>query len=105
MLFLYQVVLAQFPFIDLSKSSLIYNECVTAKQFAITIDDGPSLNIDRVLNSLAKKNVTATFFVNALNYANLVSNAESQRLLRAIDRAGHQVHDFYLDWIPLVFAC
>ena len=53
----------------------------------LTFDDGPSPNTDRVLDTLDRYGVKATFFV----VGNSASSAENQERMRTITAAGHAI--------------
>jgi peptidoglycan/xylan/chitin deacetylase (PgdA/CDA1 family) len=69
-----------------------FTECSTPGKWALTFDDGPSKNIPQLLAKLSELGINATFFVNALNYADMTSPNSSDSLnLNAIYNQGHQV--------------
>ncbi|KAI9593840.1 hypothetical protein BDF19DRAFT_447055 [Syncephalis fuscata] len=69
---------------------LILYTCKVPRSFAMTFDDGPGMLFDKVLETLARLNVKATFFINGNNVANLNEPTDAQKVLRAF-RAGHQI--------------
>ena len=79
------------PAVDPSKAAYSINQCVSPGLFAITLDDGPSLNALKALDALKSKGAVATFFVNAKNQADLVNEPAAQARLRRIFADGHQV--------------
>lgn len=81
------------PPIFVSKIANMVSKCKKTGDFALTMDDGPSKNIPQILTLLKSKGVVATFFVNALNYANLLDNAVDKQNLKNIYSSGHQVCD------------
>ncbi|KAJ3089394.1 hypothetical protein HK102_006503 [Quaeritorhiza haematococci] len=70
--------------------------CVQPGMFALTFDDGPTLNWVDLLRTLASKNAKVTFFVNGDNESRLTDPNIQSLVLRAY-RAGHQIasHGYY----------
>jgi peptidoglycan/xylan/chitin deacetylase (PgdA/CDA1 family) len=80
------------PAIDPSKAVNVIERCVRPGMFALTFDDGPSINIPALLTKLKELGVKATFFINALNYADFRSaTSEDAKLVKAIFDNGHQI--------------
>ena len=71
-------------------SRIIYN-CVEPGMFALTFDDGPSKDINLLLDKLTQLDVKVTFYVNGNNFADLINNQEDKNNLKAIYDKGHQI--------------
>ncbi|KAI8050331.1 hypothetical protein BDF22DRAFT_622468 [Syncephalis plumigaleata] len=69
---------------------LVLYTCKLPRSFAMTFDDGPGKLFDRVIDTLDRLNVKATFFVNGNNVANLHEPADRKKLWRAY-QSGHQI--------------
>jgi len=66
--------------------------CVNKGDFALTFDDGPSLEYtNMVLDILDKENVKATFFINGMNTCDLKNNPSAQELIKREFKSGHVV--------------
>lgn len=67
--------------------------CKKDHQYALTFDDGPTLNYPAVLDILDRHGVKATFFINGMHLA----NDQGKELVRKAASAGHQIanHTFY----------
>jgi len=69
-----------------------YDRCVQNGMFALTFDDGPSLEYtEKVLDVLKKHDVKASFFVNGKNCVDVATNAKAQELLRRELAEGHVI--------------
>lgn len=66
--------------------------CKNDHQYALTFDDGPSVNYPAVIDILARHGVTATFFVVGKN----LSSEEGKNLIRHAYTSGHEIanHSF-----------
>lgn len=56
----------------------------------MTFDDGPYIYGPGLLDTLASNGVTATFFLNGQNWAD-ITTPDNQAYIRRIDAAGHQI--------------
>jgi peptidoglycan/xylan/chitin deacetylase (PgdA/CDA1 family) len=80
------------PRINTALKASIIVTCTTPGQFALTYDDGPSINIPALLTKLDELKVKATFFVNGKNYGDITSPTSSDAInLKSIFDKGHQV--------------
>ncbi|KAG0355165.1 hypothetical protein BG005_005906 [Podila minutissima] len=70
--------------------AIIITECTVANSFAVTFDDGPGAYTNELLDYLDIKQIKVTFFVNGLNYNNILDPHFSAVVKRAFD-AGHQI--------------
>lgn len=68
----------------------VVNTCTTPSTVALTFDDGPYLYTQQLLTTLAKENVSATFFVNGNNYGCIYDEANVASV-NAARKAGHQI--------------
>jgi len=56
-----------------------FSKCIKDGDFAITFDDGPSLDYtNMILDTLDEFNVKATFFVNGRNCVDITTNPTAQ---------------------------
>ncbi|ORX84390.1 glycoside hydrolase/deacetylase [Anaeromyces robustus] len=81
----------------LVSSAKIYS-CTEKNTIALTFDDGPFEYTEELLDVLKKKNIKATFFINAENYwKDFPTNKERQETLKKQYEAGHQIasHTWY----------
>jgi len=70
----------------------IIEKCQKSGDFALTFDDGPSLeHTSLVLDILKKENVKATFFVNGKNCVDVLNNKEAQELIKREYAEGHTI--------------
>ena len=68
----------------------IIDRCTVPGTFAITFDDGPYIYTAQVLDLLKSNGVTATFFVNGVNWADIRSDT-SVALVKRMVAEGHQI--------------
>jgi len=70
----------------------VIESCKNPGDFALTFDDGPSVeHTGLVLDILKKENVKATFFVNANNCVDVTTNKEAQDLIKREYAEGHNI--------------
>ncbi|ORX83435.1 glycoside hydrolase/deacetylase [Anaeromyces robustus] len=68
------------------------DRCVNSGDFALTFDDGPSLEFtSKVLDVLDKENVKATFFINGMNTCDLKNDPEAAKLVKREFESGHVI--------------
>lgn len=66
--------------------------CINKGDFAITFDDGPSLQYtNHILDILDAENVKATFFVNGRNTCDIENDPEAQALIKREFESGHVI--------------
>jgi len=59
-----------------------FSKCIHEKDFAITFDDGPSLDYtSKVLDVLDEFHVKATFFINGNNCVNILENKTARVII------------------------
>jgi len=69
-----------------------FSKCIKDGDFAITFDDGPSLDYTKmVLDTLDEFNVKATFFVNGKNCVDITTNPTAQELIKREYESGHVI--------------
>jgi peptidoglycan/xylan/chitin deacetylase (PgdA/CDA1 family) len=74
------------------------NGTTTEKEIAITFDDGPTIFTQKILNTLAEHEATATFFVIGKNIQG------NERILKQMIAEGHTIgnhtfsHSFFIDF-------
>ncbi|GLB40769.1 putative carbohydrate esterase family 4 protein [Lyophyllum shimeji] len=68
----------------------VVTKCTVPGTAALTFDDGPSVYLQELSDTLVAAGVKATFFVNGQNYDCIYNSGPAQRLKHAYD-AGHQV--------------
>lgn len=77
----------------------VYFGCTTPGTVALTFDDGPFAYTDQVLDTLANAGMSATFFLNGQNWANINDYAAT---VERMDNEGHQVGSH--TYVPLSYA-
>eukprot|EP00833_Pecoramyces_ruminatium_P003743 jgi/Orpsp1_1/1177775/evm.model.c7180000062782.2 len=66
--------------------------CINEGDFALTFDDGPSLEYtSKILDILDKEQVKATFFVNGMNTCDIKNNEVAANLIRREYQSGHVI--------------
>ncbi|KAH7097107.1 chitin deacetylase [Auriculariales sp. MPI-PUGE-AT-0066] len=68
----------------------VYSKCRQSNTVALTFDDGPGIYEPELLDTLAKYNAKATFFLNGNNYR-CIYNQQQVDIVRRIYNAGHQI--------------
>jgi peptidoglycan/xylan/chitin deacetylase (PgdA/CDA1 family) len=68
----------------------VVSTCTTPSTVALTFDDGPFTYTPQLLTTLAKENVTATFFINGNNYGCIYDEVNVASVNDA-RKAGHQI--------------
>ena len=68
----------------------IISSCTVPGTVALTFDDGPYIYTPSILDTLQSNGVTATFFVNGVNWAD-INSADSQASVRRMVDEGHQI--------------
>jgi len=69
-----------------------FSKCVNERDFALTFDDGPSLDYtSKVLDVLDEFHVKATFFVNGNNCVDITSNDKAKKLIKREFESGHVI--------------
>eukprot|EP00833_Pecoramyces_ruminatium_P003441 jgi/Orpsp1_1/1177473/evm.model.c7180000061569.1 len=67
-----------------------FSKCINDRDFAITFDDGPSLDYtSKVLDVLDEFHVKATFFVNGKNCVDITENKTARDLIKREYESGH----------------
>jgi peptidoglycan/xylan/chitin deacetylase (PgdA/CDA1 family) len=69
---------------------IVLTTCTIPNALALTFDDGPGQSTTDILNTLARLQVNATFFVNSKNIADLTRVEDAAQVKRTFD-AGHQI--------------
>ncbi|ORX91324.1 glycoside hydrolase/deacetylase [Basidiobolus meristosporus CBS 931.73] len=88
---------SQYGACDNGAMATVNTGCTVPGTFALTFDDGPSVLTTGLLDYLAAKNVTATFFMNGLNWKSyntlnpILSIYELSDVVQRAYRAGHQI--------------
>jgi len=76
----------------------VLSECQKPGQFVITFDDGPNpKTTPRALQFLKEHNITATFFINGINYGDVENSPATVDLIRQEFNEGHEIasHTYY----------
>lgn len=76
----------------------VYTSCQKPGQFVITFDDGPNpKTTPRALQFLKEHNITATFFVNGINYGDVENSPATVELIKQEFNEGHEIasHTYY----------
>ncbi|EAU83363.2 hypothetical protein CC1G_09057 [Coprinopsis cinerea okayama7 len=68
----------------------VFRKCTVSNTVALTFDDGPFYYLNDLVTMLNQQNVTATFFVNGMNWGCIYDPPLSDALKFAYD-SGHQV--------------
>ncbi|KAL2915338.1 hypothetical protein HK105_205203 [Polyrhizophydium stewartii] len=89
-----------FPTPDPAKAARYITGCNKGGVFALTFDDGPSVNIGLILDILKRNNIKATFFINGKNRGDLNVAKDKANLKRAFDE-GHQIGSHTLSHIDI----
>lgn len=77
---------------ELTNGIVTIEKCINKGDFAITFDDGPSLEYtSHILDVLDAENVKATFFVNGKNTCDIEHDARAQALIKREFESGHVI--------------
>jgi peptidoglycan/xylan/chitin deacetylase (PgdA/CDA1 family) len=85
-----QAQLEGFPPVDPTIKANVFTQCTGPGMFALTFDDGVSQYTPKLLDTLSRNNVKATFFVNGKNIGDLSVQPYIEILQRAF-ADGHQI--------------
>ena len=88
------------PPINTSLNPKMYIDCVTPGHFVLGYDDGLFKYDSAVADTLAKKGVKATFFINGYNWADITLEPYRSVLLK-LHKAGHQIASHTFDHLDL----
>ncbi|OUM61303.1 carbohydrate esterase family 4 protein, partial [Piromyces sp. E2] len=70
----------------------VYTTCLEPGQFALTFDDGPNPETTPIaLEVLERYNIKATFFINAVNWSNLLEDPNAVECVKKTYAAGHDI--------------
>ncbi|ORX45983.1 glycoside hydrolase/deacetylase, partial [Piromyces finnis] len=75
-----------------AEKAIVYTSCLKPGQFVLTFDDGPNPETTPIaLEVLEKYNIKGTFFINAINWSNLIEDPSAVETVRKTYAAGHDI--------------